>query len=93
MRDVPALVISLPRCGTVGPGGAAGVAGIGRGGAEPLRDGGGRVLVVLGWVAAASGMTVSFRRCGGRRRVSGRTLPDAGGEGEAALIHAHQGGR
>jgi hypothetical protein len=50
MRDLPALVVSPVRgcrswCATAVPGGAAGV---GRGGAEPLRDGGG--TVVLGGV-------------------------------------------
>jgi hypothetical protein len=92
MRDLPALVVSRSRCATAGPGGAAGVAGIGRGGAEPLRDGGGRVLVVLGWGAAVSGMT-GFPFAGGEGAAASAAGRDAGAEGEAALTDAHQGGR
>jgi hypothetical protein len=61
-RDLLALAASPVRgcrsgSATAGPGGAAGAAGVGRGGAEPLRDGDGRVPAVLGWGAAVSGMT------------------------------------
>lgn len=94
MSDLPALVVSPVRgcrsgCATSGPGGAA---GIGAGGAEPLRDGGGRVLVVLGWGAAVSGMTW-FPFAGGEGAAASAAGRDAGGEGEAALTDAQEGGR
>jgi hypothetical protein len=99
MRDLPAPVVSPVRgcrswCATAGPGGAAGV---GRGGAEPLRDGGGSVVVVLGWGAAVSGMTW-FRFAGGEgvaASAAGRNAgrPGRRREGKRALTDAHQGGR
>jgi hypothetical protein len=97
MRDLPALVVSPVRgfrswCATAGPGGAAGAAGTGRGGAEPLRDGRRGVLVVLGRGAAVSGMTW-FPLADGEGAAASAAGRDAGGEGEAALTDAHQGRR
>ena len=87
MRDLPALAVSAVEgcrswCATAGPGGAAGAAGIGRGGAEPLRDGGAQVLIVPGRGAAASGMTW-FPFAHGEGAAASAAGRGAGGVGEA----------
>jgi hypothetical protein len=97
MRALAALVVSLVRGGrsgsaTAGSEGAAGATGIGWSGPEPLRDGDGRVLAVLGWGAAVSGMTW-FPFAGGEGVLASAAGRDADGMGQAALTDAHQGGR